>query len=78
MTLYEISTTDGKVVKDAVTADEAAKYLKRTKGSLYGAAAEGRVVCGRYRIGAVDTVLSRKSDYELLLEFDHIRKRFIR
>ena len=48
MTLYEITENITEEPEEAVTIKEASKRLNRTVGSLYGAAAEGRLINGRY------------------------------
>ena len=52
MTLYEITENITEEPEEAVTIKEASKRLNRTVGSLYGAAAEGRLINGRYYLRA--------------------------
>ena len=49
MTLYEITENITEEPEEAVTIKEASKRLNRTVGSLYGAAAEGRLINGSTR-----------------------------
>lgn len=69
MTLYEITTTATKETGEIVTIQEASELLGRTIGSLYGAAAEGRRIAGKYYLRAVDRTISRSRDITLLLEY---------
>ena len=65
MTLYEITENITEEPEEAVTIKEASKRLNRTVGSLYGAAAEGRLINGRYYLRAADRTLSRNKDRNL-------------
>ena len=58
MTLYEITENITEEPEEAVTIKEASKRLNRTVGSLYGAAAEGRLINGRYYLRAADRTLA--------------------
>ena len=78
MTLYEIVENVAEEAGEAVTIQEAAERLGRTVGSLYGAAAEGRRIAGRYYLRAVDRTISRSRDLTLLLEYDRARKQLLR
>ena len=51
--------------------------LNRTVGSLYGAAAEGRQINGRYYLRAADRTLSRNKDRNLLQEYDLVRQQLL-
>ena len=75
MTLYEITENITEEPEEAVTIKEASKRLNRTVGSLYGAAAEGRLINGRYYLRAADRTLSRNKDRNLLLEYDLVRQK---
>lgn len=78
MTLYEITEDITEEPKEAVTIKEASVRLKRTVGSLYGAASEGRRINGRYYLIAADRTLSRSKDQQLLLEYDLVRQQLLR
>lgn len=78
MTLYEITENVAEEAKEAVTIQEAAKRLGRTVGSLYGAAAEGRRIAGKYYLRAADRTISRSRDLTLLLEYDRVRQKLLR
>lgn len=78
MTLYEITTTETKETGEIVTIQEASELLGRTIGSLYGAAAEGRRIAGKYYLRAVDRTISRSRDITLLLEYDRARQQLLR
>ena len=78
MTLYEITENVAEEAEEAVTIQEAAERLGRTVGSLYGAAAEGRRIAGRYYLRAVDRTISRSRDLTLLLEYDRTRQQLLR
>ena len=78
MTLYEITTTATKETGERVTIQEASELLGRTIGSLYGAAAEGRRIAGKYYLRAVDRTISRSRDITLLLEYDRARQQLLR
>nr|DAG31823.1 MAG TPA: putative TetR-family transcriptional regulator regulator [Caudoviricetes sp.] len=78
MTLYEITENVAEEAKETVTIQEAAERLNRTVGSLYGAAAEGRRIAGKYYLRVVDRTISRSRDLTLLLEYDRIRQQLIR
>jgi hypothetical protein len=78
MTLYEITEDITKESEEAVTIKEASKRLNRTVGSLYGAAAEGRLISGRYYLRAADRTLSRNKDRNLLLEYDLVRQKLLK
>nr|WP_289046701.1 hypothetical protein [uncultured Blautia sp.]DAN99338.1 MAG TPA: Regulatory protein [Caudoviricetes sp.] len=78
MTLYEITTTATKETGEIVTIQEASELLGRTIGSLYGAAAEGRRIAGKYYLRAVDRTISRSRDITLLLEYDRARQQLLR
>lgn len=78
MTLYELTTSTTEEAEEVVTIQEAAERLGRTVGSLYGAAAEGRRIAGRYYLRAVDRTISRSRDLTLLLEYDRARKQLLR
>ena len=78
MTLYEITEDITEEPKEAVTINEASKILNRTIGSLYGAAAEGRLINSKYRLRAVDRTLSRNKDVSLLLEYDLVRQQLLK
>lgn len=78
MTLYEITTTATKETSEIVTIQEASELLGRTIGSLYGAAAEGRRIAGKYYLRAVDRTISRSRDITLLLEYDRARQQLLR
>ena len=78
MTLYEITENITEEPKEAVTIKEASKRLNRTIGSLYGAAAEGRRINGRYYLRAADRTLSRNKDQNLLLEYDLVRQQLLK
>ena len=77
MTLYEITTDGEEESAEVVTMEEAVKKLKRRAGSLYGAAAEGRLIGGIYRIRVVDKKISEKRDGKLLAEYDVVRKQIL-
>ena len=76
MTLYEITENITEEPEEAVTIKEASKRLNRTVGSLYGAAAEGRLINGRYYLRAADRTLSRNRN--LLLEYDLVRQKLLK
>lgn len=78
MTLYEITENVAEEAGEVVTIQEAAKRLGRTVGSLYGAAAEGRRIAGKYYLRAVDRTISRSRDLTLLLEYDRTRQQLLR
>ena len=78
MTLYELATGTTEEAEEVVTIQQAAKRLGRTVGSLYGAAAEGRRIAGKYYLRAVDRTISRTRDLTLLLEYDRIRQQLLR
>lgn len=78
MTLYEITENVAEEAGEVVTIQEAAKRLGRTVGSLYGAAAEGRRIAGKYYLRAADRTISRSRDRTLLLEYDRARKQLLR
>lgn len=78
MTLYEITTTATKETSEIVTIQEASELLGRTIGSLYGAAAEGRLIAGKYYLRAVDRTISKSRDLTLLLEYDRTRQQLLR
>lgn len=78
MTLYEITENITEEPKEAVTIKEASKRLNRTIGSLYGTAAEGRRINGRYYLRAADRTLSRNKDRNLLLEYDLVRQQLLK
>lgn len=78
MTLYEITTTATKETGEIVTIQEASELLGRTIGSLYGAAAEGRRIAGKYYLRAVDRTISKSRDLTLLLEYDRTRQQLLR
>lgn len=78
MTLYEITENITEEPKEVVTIKEASKRLNRTIGSLYGAAAEGRRINGRYYLRAADRTLSRNKDRNLLLEYDLVRQQLLK
>lgn len=78
MTLYEITENVAEEAEEAVTIQEAAERLNRTVGSLYGAAAEGRRIAGRYYLRAVDRTISRTRDLTLLLEYDRTRQQLLK
>ena len=75
--LYEITTIEGEVVEPSILIQES-KRLNRTVGSLYGAAAEGRLINGRYYLRAADRTLSRNKDRNLLLEYDLVRQKLLK
>lgn len=78
MTLYEITENVSEEAGEAVTIQEASELLGRTIGSLYGAAAEGRRIAGKYYLRAVDRTISRSRDLTLLLEYDRTRQQLLR
>ena len=78
MTLYEITENVSEEAGEAVTIQEASELLGRTIGSLYGAAAEGRRIAGKYYLRAVDRTISKSSDLTLLLEYDRTRQQLLR
>ena len=78
MTLYEITENITEEPEEAVTIKEASKRLNRTVGSLYGAAAEGRLINGGYYLRAADRTLSRNKDRNLLLEYDLVRQKLLK
>lgn len=78
MTLYEITENVAEEAGEVVTIQEAAKRLGRTVGSLYGAAAEGRRIAGKYYLRAADRTISRSRDLTLLLEYDRARQQLLR
>ena len=78
MTLYEITENITEEPEEAVTIKEASKRLNRTVGSLYGAAAEGRLINGSYYLRAADRTLSRNKDRNLLLEYDLVRQKLLK
>lgn len=78
MTLYEITENVAEEAGEAVTIQEAPELLGRTIGSLYGAAAEGRRIAGKYYLRAVDRTISRSRDITLLLEYDRARQQLLR
>ena len=78
MTLYEITDEKGEILKDTVTIKEASEMLNSPVNSLYGAAAEDRLIKEKYRIRATDKTISRKRDQALLAEFDIARLRLLR
>ena len=75
---YEITENITEEPEEAVTIKEASKRLNRTVGSLYGAAAEGRLINGRYYLRAADRTLSRNKDRNLLLEYDLVRQKLLK
>lgn len=78
MTLYEITENVAEEAGEAVTIQEASELLGRTIGSLYGAAAEGRRIAGKYYLRAVDRTISKSRDLTLLLEYDRTRQQLLR
>ena len=78
MTLYEITENVAEEAGEAVTIQEASELLGRTIGSLYGAAAEGRRIAGKYYLRAIDLTISKTRDLKLLLEYDRTRKQLLR
>ena len=78
MTLYEITENVAEEAGEAVTIQKASELLGRTIGSLYGAAAEGRRIAGKYYLRAVDRTISRSRDITLLLEYDRARQQLLR
>lgn len=78
MTLYEITENVAEEAGEVVTIQEAAKRLGRTVGSLYGAAAEGRRIAGKYYLRSADRTISRSRDLTLLLEYDRARQQLLR
>ena len=77
MTLYEITVDEDEQRTETVTMEEAVKKLNRKAGSLYGAAAEGRLIDGKYRIRVIDKKISEKRDGKLLAEYDVVRKQIL-
>lgn len=78
MTLYEITEDVAEEAGEVVTIQEASELLGRTIGSLYGAAAEGRRIAGKYYLRAVDRTISRSRDITLLLEYDRARQQLLK
>ena len=78
MTLYEITDAEGEIVEAAVTIKEASQILNRPVDSLYGAAAENRIINREYRMRAVDKTLSKKRDVVLLAEYDCVRQQLLK
>lgn len=78
MTLYEITENVAEEAGEAVTIQEASELLGRTIGSLYGAAAEGRRIAGKYYLRAIDRTISKTRDLKLLLEYDRTRQQLLR
>lgn len=78
MTLYEITENVAEEAGEVVTIQEASELLGRTIGSLYGAAAEGRRIAGKYYLRAVDRTVSRTRDLTLLMEYDLARQQLLR
>lgn len=77
MTLYEITVDEDEQRTETVTMEEAVKKLNRRAGSLYGAAAEERLIDGKYRIRVIDKKISEKRDGKLLAEYDVVRKQIL-
>lgn len=79
MYLYRIVDQNGKqVFEDLLTAKQVTEKIGCTSANVGQAAANYALVDKKYRIIPEDIKLSRKLDFELLVEWDRYRKWMLR
>jgi hypothetical protein len=68
--LYEVRNRSGDLILENVTSGEIKEELHCTTAQINNARASGDRIFGEYKVEEIDRKLSRKTDFELLLEFE--------
>jgi hypothetical protein len=75
--LYEVRNRSGDLILENVTSGEIKEELHCTTAQVNNARASGDRIFGEYKVEEIDRKLSRKTDFELLLEFESICDRLL-
>lgn len=70
--LYEVRNRSGDLILENVTSGEIKEELHCTTAQINNARAFGNRIFGEYKVEEIDRKLSRKTDFELLLEFESV------
>ena len=70
--LYEVRNRSGDLILENVTSGEIKEELHCTTAQINNARASGDRIFGEYKVEEIDRKLSRKTDFELLLEFEFV------
>lgn len=70
--LYEVRNRSGDLILENVTSGEIKEELHCTTAQVNNARASGDRIFGEYKVEEIDRKLSRKTDFELLLEFESV------
>ena len=75
--LYEVRNRSGDLILENVTSGEIKEELHCTTAQVNNARDSGDRIFGEYKVEEIDRKLSRKTDFELLLEFESICDRLL-
>lgn len=75
--LYEVRNRSGDLILENVTSGEIKEELHCTTDQVNNARASGDRIFGEYKVEEIDRKLSRKTDFELLLEFESVCDRLL-
>lgn len=75
--LYEVRNRSGDLILENVTSGEIKEELHCTTAQINNARASGDRIFGEYKVEEIDRKLSRKTDFELLLEFEFVCDRLL-
>ena len=75
--LYEVRNRSGDLILENVTSGEIKEELHCTTAQINNARTSGDRIFGEYKVEEIDRKLSRKKDFELLLEFESVCDRLL-
>lgn len=75
--LYEVRNRSGDLILENVTSGEIKEELHCTTAQVNNARTSGDCIFGEYKVEEIDRKLSRKKDFELLLEFESVCDRLL-
>ena len=75
--LYEVRNRSGDLILENVTSGEIKGELHCTTAQVNNARTSGDRIFGEYKVEEIDRKLSRKKDFELLLEFESVCDRLL-
>ena len=75
--LYEVRNRSGDLILENVTSGEIKEELHCTTAQVNNARTSGDRIFGEYKVEEIDRKLSRKKDFELLLEFESVCDRLL-
>ena len=70
--LYEVRNRSGDLILENVTSGEIKEELHCTTAQINNARTSGDHIFGEYKVEEIDRKLSRKTDFDLLREFESV------